>query len=157
MAVVGAGLLTALSVPASYFATKQRVNGPDLWVGTQSTPAPSLYAAVGQLPQIGALTPIYPVQVGVVRAGTRELPAAISPLPDAPPAVGHLTLAGGGWPAPDAEAALVERGAAESMGVGPGSIPCRRRRSFTSAPPPGEPWAATRPPARHSSAPGFTT
>ncbi len=121
MAVVGAGLLTAFSVPASYFATKQRVNGPDLWVGTQSTPAPSLYAAVGQLPQIGALTPIYPVQVGVVRAGTRELPAAISPLPDAPPAVGHLTLAGGGWPAPDAEAALVERGAAESMGVGPGS------------------------------------
>jgi hypothetical protein len=57
MAVVGAGLLTALSVPASYFATKQRVNGPDLWVGTQSTPAPALYAAVGPRPEVSALTP----------------------------------------------------------------------------------------------------
>ena len=121
MAVVGAGLLTASSVPASYAATKQDLNGPDLWVGTQSAPAPALYAAVAQLTQVSALTPIYMVQSGVVRAGGKELPAAISPLPDTPPRVGSLAVAGGAWPAPDANAVLVERGAAQSLGVGPGS------------------------------------
>jgi MacB-like periplasmic core domain len=121
MAVVGAGFLTAFSVPASYAATKQRLNAPDLWVGTQSAPAPSLYAAVEQLPEVTALTPLYPVQLGVLRTGAKELPAAISPLPQSPPAVGNLTVAGGAWPSAGTEAALIERGAAESAGAGPGS------------------------------------
>ena len=121
MAVVGAGLVTASSVPASYAATKLRLNGPDLWVGTQSAAAPALYAEVARLSQVSATTPMYMVQSGVVRAGGKELPAAISPLPDTPPLVGSLTVAGGAWPAPDANVALLERGAAQSMGVGPGS------------------------------------
>ncbi len=121
MAVVGAGLLTAFSVPASYAATKQQLNGPDLWVATLSTSAPALYAATSRLSEVRALTPIYMVQSGVVRAGGKELPAAISPLPDTPPPVGSLSVAGGSWPAPGANAAVLERGAAESIGVGPGS------------------------------------
>jgi len=121
MAVVGAGLLTAASVPASYAATKQQLNGPDLWVGTLSTSAPAVYAATAKLSEVRALTPIYMVQSGVVRAGGKELPASISPLPDAPPLVGSLTVAGGVWPAPDVNAAVLERGAAEWMSVGPGS------------------------------------
>jgi ABC-type antimicrobial peptide transport system permease subunit len=121
MAVVGAGLLTASSIPASYLATKHHLNGPDLWVGTQAAPAPALYAAVAQLSQVAAVTPIYMVQSGVVRAGGKELPVAISPLPDKPPLVGSLALSAGAWPAPDANAVLIERGAAQSMGVASGS------------------------------------
>jgi ABC-type antimicrobial peptide transport system permease subunit len=121
MAVVGAGLLTASSVPASYAATKQQLNGPDLWVATMSTAAPALYAATSQLSEVRALTPIYMVQSGVIRVGGKELPAAISPLPDTPPHVGSLTVATGAWPTANAKAALLERGAAESIGAAPGS------------------------------------
>ncbi len=121
MAVVGAGLLAASSVPASYAATKQQLNGPDLWVGTQAATAPGLYASVAQMSQVSELTPIYMVQSGVVRAGGKELPAAISPLPATPPLVGSLAVSGGAWPAADANAVLVERGAAQSLGVTPGS------------------------------------
>jgi len=121
MAVVGAGLLTSFSVPASYAVTKQQLNAPDLWVGTLSTSALALYAAVGQRSDVSALTPIYMVQSGVIRVGGKELPASISSLPDQPPPVGSLAVTAGAWPAPDANAVLLERGAAQSMGVTPGS------------------------------------
>ena len=118
--VVGAGLLIASSIPASYAATKQQLNGPDLWVGTQASSAPALYAATAQMSEVNELTPMYMVQNGVVRAGGKELPVAISPLPDTPPRVGSLAVAGGAWPTPGANAAVLERGAAAWMGVGPG-------------------------------------
>src|SRR5258708_6877420 len=121
MAVVGAGLLTSFSVPASYAVTKQQLNAPDLWVGTLSTSALALYAAVGQRSDVSALTPIYMVQSGVIRVGGKELPASISSLPDQPPPVGSLAVTAGAWPAPDANAVLLERGAAQSMGATPGS------------------------------------
>lgn len=121
MAVVGAGLLAASSVPASYAATKQQLNAPDLWVGTQAATAPALYGAVEQMSNVSQLTPIYMVQSGVVRAGGKELPAAISPLPATPPVVGSLAVFGGVWPSANADAVLVERGAAQSLGVSLGS------------------------------------
>src|SRR5260370_16282775 len=123
MAVVGAGLLAASSVPASYAATKQQLNGPDLWVGTQAPTAPGLNASVAHMSQVSELTPIYMVQSGVVRAGGKELPAAISPLPATPPLVGSLAVSARAFPAADANAVLVERGAARSLGVTTGWIP----------------------------------
>jgi putative ABC transport system permease protein len=119
--VVGAGLLTASSIPTSYAATKQQLNAPDLWVGTQASSAAALYAAVAQMSEVSEVTPIYLVQNGVVRAGGKELPVAISPLPDPPPRVGSLAVAGGAWPAPGGNAAVLERGAADWMGIGPGA------------------------------------
>jgi hypothetical protein len=121
VAVVGAGLLTASSIPASYAATKQQLNGPDLWVGTEAASAPALYAAVAQMSEVSELTPMYMVQNGVLRAGGKELPVAISPLTDTPPRVGSLAVAGGALPAPGANAAVLERGAADWIGVGPGA------------------------------------
>src|SRR5437879_12643371 len=62
MAVVGAGLVTASSVPASYAATKLRLNGPDLWVGTHSAAAPALHAEGARLTPVSATTPTSMVQ-----------------------------------------------------------------------------------------------
>src|SRR5258708_12988702 len=85
MAVVGAGLLTSFSVPASYAVTKQQLNAPDLWVGTLSTSALALYAAVGQRPDVSALTPVYMVQSGLISFGAKHLPPPTPSLPHHPP------------------------------------------------------------------------
>ena len=118
MALVGGGLLTAVSIPASYATTAQRLNGPHLWVGVGAAQAQSVYAATSQLPQVAAVTPLYLVQAGVIRLGGKELAASISPLPASPPSVGNLTVIGGSWPSTSSEGALLERGAAVALGAG---------------------------------------
>src|SRR5260370_33896438 len=59
-----------------------------------------------------------PAVAGGEARGSRRKPA---PRPATPPLVGSLAVSGGAWPAADANAVLVERGAAQSLGVTPGS------------------------------------
>jgi putative ABC transport system permease protein len=111
--LAGAGGLAALSQSSSLAAAKARLNAPDLWVETLAADAATLYARTQSIGTVSQVTPLYWRQHGVLRLSTKTLAVDVSPLPEHPPPVGHLTIIAGAWPAAGEPGALIERGAGQ--------------------------------------------
>lgn len=109
------GLLAMASVEASLAATTAGLGTPQIWIQARLPVLSDARPTIVDLAGGPAL--LIPQAGGAARRGGTELRAGLRPLALPRPPAEHLSLVTGAWPDANEDAVVIERGAAEALGI----------------------------------------